>query len=413
MAKKSVLVANPGPMRWMRPMAAALADAGLLRQYITSIADGDALREAARHMPAPLRTRIERELDLRPLPEGVPEDRVHRVARLTEAARVLALRAAIPPRLLERLVLFTSRRFDQGVARQVGPEDSAVISMWGHALDTFEAARKLGVRRFLDYPTAHPRALMDLIAEEVRLQPDYASTFLEGTVSQALLSRVEREFELADRIFVLSSFQRRTFVEAGVPEDKLITTPLGVELETFKPASRQGEDDAFNVLFVGQITQRKGISYLLEGFERAAIPNSRLTLIGAAIGDTSPWMHRPNVDHIPHLPFFRLPDVYTRADVYVLPSIVEGFPQTALQAMASGVPSIVSRNTFGDDVITDGHDGFVVAIRDADAIADRLRYLHMHRDERERMGAAARRRAEDFSWGRYGETIVRAVRSSV
>jgi glycosyltransferase involved in cell wall biosynthesis len=104
--------------------------------------------------------------------------------------------------------------------------------------------------------------------------------------------------------------------------------------------------------------------------------------------------------------------VYADADVYVLPSIVEGFPMTALEAMASGLPVIVSEHTFGSDVITDGVDGYIVPIRDSEAIADRLRYLHDHPSERQRIGAAARRRAEHFSWERYGEQVVDLVRSN-
>jgi glycosyltransferase involved in cell wall biosynthesis len=104
-----------------------------------------------------------------------------------------------------------------------------------------------------------------------------------------------------------------------------------------------------------------------------------------------------------------LPAIYHAADVFVLPSLVEGFPLTALMAMACGLPVIVSEHTFGEDVVRDGIDGYVTRIRDGEAIADRLRYLYENPDRRELMAAAARQRAEQFSWERYGERIIAAV----
>jgi len=78
--------------------------------------------------------------------------------------------------------------------------------------------------------------------------------------------------------------------------------------------------------------------------------------------------------------------------------------------MACAKPVIVSTNTFAGDVIEDGVDGFIVPIRDPDAIADRLRFLRDNPARRERMGAAARRKALQFSWDAYGQRAVEAIR---
>ena len=148
--------------------------------------------------------------------------------------------------------------------------------------------------------------------------------------------------------------------------------PAWVNLDLFRPRQRP-VDDVFRIVFVRQITQRKGISYLVEAFKRASIPKSELVLLGRPIGSVDPWAQIPGVKHVPLMPRSQLPAVYANADVYVLPSLVEGFGLTGLEAMASGLPVVLSEHTFGSDVITDGVDGYVVPIRDPESIAERLR----------------------------------------
>jgi glycosyltransferase involved in cell wall biosynthesis len=245
------------------------------------------------------------------------------------------------------------------------------------------------------------------MAEEARLRPDYAATLGRG-VPEWQARRQDAELRLADRIVVLSTFQRAGFVEEGIDEDRLVVVPLGVDLDVFRPRARQ-DNGSFRVLFVGQITQSKGISYLVDAFAKAKIPASELQFVGGVVGTNGPWRRLQGVTHVPHVPRYELPPYYGRADVYVLPSLFEGFALTAIEAMAAGLPVIVSEHTFGADVITDGVDGFVVPIRDSDAIAERLRFLHASPTARARIGAAARRRAEDYSWERYGRRIVAAL----
>ncbi len=393
----SVVVANPGSIPEMHHMAAGFARSGLLRAYVTPVA-------ATSNGRAPWSRLLRR----RARPQGVGPAQVRREATLSELAFVASERLHLPTAAARCLLDRRNVWFDERLSRQVQPSDFAVVVTYGAALTTLRRARQLGVASFLEYPIAHHRYAEALLDEEARLRPDFAGTLQYHRFSAQRRERLEQEIAAAARIFVLSGFQKRTFIQSGVPEEKLLVTPLGVDLDLFRPQPRP-EDGVFRVIFVGQITQRKGISYLFDAFERAAIPNSELLLVGNIVGTDAPWRNRPRVRHVSHVPRWELPAHYAAADVFVLPSLAEGFPQTALEAMACGKPVIVSENTFGEDVVTDGVDGFVVPIRDADAIADRLRYLHEHPGVRERMGTAARRRAEAFSWERYGERVVELV----
>jgi glycosyltransferase involved in cell wall biosynthesis len=298
--------------------------------------------------------------------------------------------------------------FDQRVAQLLGENDTALITVYTAAVQSLKRSRSLQVPSYLEYPIAHHSVARTILLEEARREPEYAPTLQFHSFPPEYRQQLESEINLADHIFVLSSFHKRTFLEAGIDERKLIVTPLGVDNELFHPAIRQ-QDGVFRVLFVGQITQRKGISYLIKGFRLAAIPHSELILVGRLQGSRQPWAEASDIRRISAVARWELPAIYQTADVFVLPSLVEGFPLTALEAMASGLPVIVSKHTFGDDVIRDGIDGYVTGIRDAEAIADRLRYLYENPDRRELMAEAARRRAEQFSWEGYQERIVAAV----
>jgi glycosyltransferase involved in cell wall biosynthesis len=94
----------------------------------------------------------------------------------------------------------------------------------------------------------------------------------------------------------------------------------------------------------------------------------------------------------------------------LFPSLIEGMPLVVLVAMASGLPVITTPNSPGDPV-RDGVDGFVVPIRDVDAIVEKLEYLRTHPEERLRMGQNARDRAKMFTWEQYRAKVTNFIGS--
>jgi len=155
------------------------------------------------------------------------------------------------------------------------------------------------------------------------------------------------------------------------------------------------------VIFAGQLTQRKGISYLFRAIEKIKGPDLELVLAGREAGSPEAFeFYRHVYRHLGDLSQAELAEAFRSSDVLVLPSLIEGMGLVVLQAMACGVPVIVTANGPGD-LVRDGIDGFVIPIRDADAIADRIEVLRADKDLREEMGKAARERALEFSWARF------------
>ncbi|MBX6765496.1 MAG: glycosyltransferase family 4 protein, partial [Rubrobacteraceae bacterium] len=164
--------------------------------------------------------------------------------------------------------------------------------------------------------------------------------------------------------------------------------------------------DRFNVLFAGQLSQRKGISYLLRAYERIHGSGTFLMLVGQLQDDgraLRPWSHL--FRHIPHVPRPRLAELFRQADVFVFPTLIEGMPLVVVEAMASGLPVITTPNGPGD-IVRDGVDGFLVPPRDVDAIEEKLKLLRRSEELRAEMGRNARQRAQEFTWKNYRNKVL-------
>jgi glycosyltransferase involved in cell wall biosynthesis len=213
------------------------------------------------------------------------------------------------------------------------------------------------------------------------------------------------EYAQADFIVVPSEYVRRTFVERGVPKEKLFKNPYGVDLRRFGP---RGEPDreSFNVLFVGQVSARKGIPDLLEAFARLRHPHKSLTIVGGVDPALRPALARLPLDHVEFLgtvPNGKLPEIYSRAHVFALASIEEGLSLVMAEAMACGCPVVATGNTGAEDLFTDGTEGFIVPIRSPELICDRLQRLADDRALRQEMSAAALARVQHIGgWDAYG-----------
>lgn len=405
-----VVVLNPGASQWMTMLAAGFARAGMLRKLVIPIGSPPAQtsNRAFRVLPKRLRRRLAEEHLRRQVPAVIGATSIQHAATISEylsvaTARVSQLGIARP--IFQRV---RNIQVDRDVARTLRRGDFAVVTCSTSAIRTLRRARTLGITSYLDYPIAHHSFMEAILGDEARRLPEWSGTIAWPRLPEWMRQQLAEEIAESDYILTLSTFQRDTFVEFGVEERKLVLAPLGVDLALFRPGARD-EDGVFRIIFAGQVTQRKGISYLIEAFDRLAIPNSELLVVGSVVGTSKPWRGHPGLRFVPRGPRWALPGLYASADVYVLPSLVDGFGLTALEAMACALPVVLSEHTFGRDLVTDGCEGYVVPIRDVDAIVDRVRYLYDHPVERRTMGEAARRRAEDFSWEQYADRVVEAV----
>jgi glycosyltransferase involved in cell wall biosynthesis len=338
--------------------------------------------------------------------EGLPHGKVQTWPWL-HTPEMLLNRAGLrlPERLSDELGYQIALRFDEWTNRRIGAIGTRVpdafIGISGAGLKTGRTVQQRGGKFVCDRGSSHQRYQANIVADEFRRWGlDPPGNDPRDTV------REEAIYEAADAITVPSSFSRRSFVEQGVPAAKLHTIPYGVRLETFAKVA-DPSTDAFEVLFVGQVSLRKGIPYLLQAFQQLKHPAKRLRVIGAMtpeIQQLLPRLPQQDVEFLGSIPQTQLPKIMSESHVLVLPSIEDGFGLVLSQALACGCPILASTNTGGDDLITDGVEGFIVPIRDVPALADRMERLAGDPGLQHRMSEAALARVQHLGgWRHYGD----------
>jgi glycosyltransferase involved in cell wall biosynthesis len=315
-------------------------------------------------------------------------------------SEMLLLRSRFNARWLrDQLGYANALAFDEWTLRRIPPCD-AFIAISGAGLKTGRLVQQRGGKFICDRGSSHQRYQEQLVADEYRRWGvDLPISDIRDTL------REEQIYEAADAITVPSRFAARSFIESGIPAEKLRVIPYGVRLERF---TRTGEPpaDRFQVLFAGSVSLRKGVPYLLEAFARLRHPAKVLRVAGAINPDLKAVLDRlprENVEFLGVVKQDALARLMSTSHVMVLPSLEEGLALVQGQALACGCSVLCSTNTGGEDLFTDGVEGFIVPIRDISALTERMQQLADDPALQARMSEAALRRVRSLGgWGDYG-----------
>jgi glycosyltransferase involved in cell wall biosynthesis len=395
-------------------LAAEFACRGDLMSYVRRYANQNRwwerlIRQIPGAGPAYART-----LALRLPPEGLGREQLVEAGVLQDFAAALLNRSGLPRRIRSNL----ANRMNQSAFRAVGVRASRlaggariVVAGAGTAYPLFRAVAGAGIPRVLNYPSAHHRFQRRFFRAVAQRQPEFSrlDESFDGPASPAADALLDAECEMADLILAGSTFARQSFIEEGLSADRVVAIPYGVDTHRFAPGPRVRRDGRFRVVYVGRISQRKGIGYLLQAYGRFRRADTDLQLVGNIVGDAGCLApYATSFTHTPHLPNHELVQVYRDADVFVFPSLLEGMGLVALEAMACGCPVVVTNNGPGD-VVRDGIDGLVVKAGDAEGLAGALERIYEDRGMRDSMAVAARQQAERYAWSRYRTQAADAV----
>ena len=306
---------------------------------------------------------------------------------------------------MEQWEYLDARSFAAFAARNL-PECDVYVGLSSTSLRAGKIAKMRGTRYVCDRGSSHIRVQDEILREEhQRWGLPYAG------IDPRVIQAEEAEYAEADCITVPSHFAFRSFLSQGAAPEKLRRLPYGVDLSRFSPAAVPAEGK-FDILFAGGMSLRKGIPYLAEAFLRIHHPAKTLSFVGtpspeiiALLRQRNLWPKEARV--LGHMPQSQLKSLMSRSHVMVLPSVEEGLALVQAQAMACGCPVIGTPHSGAEDLFSDGQEGYIVPIRDASALAERLQYLADHPDQGTRMGLKALARVQSFGgWHRYGENAM-------
>jgi glycosyltransferase involved in cell wall biosynthesis len=394
MSEPRVLISHPTGNQNVRNAVASLAERGMLAEFWTTVA-WNAHSGWNRLLPSGMRTLLER----RAYPD-TPSERV-RCVPSRELIRLSAGSTAFGRFLTSGegpfSIIGVYRHFDGQVARRVRSlRPDAVYCYEGGALETFREAKRLGIKTIYEQTSSYWHWVRDLLKQEAERSP----------------AMVELLPNLADTVFVASEHVRRTLAGA-VPGEKIRVVHYGApEIRPREPMAADPERP-LRVLFVGALVQHKGIVYLLDAIDRLG-SRVDLTLVGKRFHPNSRvdeacgrWRWFETLSHRQVL------DVMMESDVLVLPSLGEGFGLVVTEALACGLPAIVTPSVGASDLFHDGQEGFVVPVCSADAIAERLDTLYRDRELLAAMSRRAQQAAAKGSWASYRANYADTLRAAV
>lgn len=305
--------------------------------------------------------------------------------------------------LSRNFVNATKKKGFLGLSAAMLPRDTDLFVGWsGGSINTIRRAKSLGIKTLLVRGSTH------ILHQRDVLRSEYEKLGLRPSLpSQSAIDTELAEYSEADYIYNQTDFVRKSFVENGVPAEKIVVTPTGVNLKHFFPTPK--EDSKFRIIYCGAISVRKGVHYLLQAYRGLNLPNSELWLIGAQTADTPHILKQYSSPGVVVKGFHaekELHKLYSQGSIFCFPSLEEGLAMVQAQAMACGLPLICTDASGGGEFLKNGGGGLCVPAGSAEALTNAILKLYEDSQLREEMGKSARETiSSGFTWDHYGDRI--------
>jgi len=271
-------------------------------------------------------------------------------------------------------------------------------------------ARKNGMRILTDHSIAHPLYMDDVLAQEYqRLGLPFQRCATDG-----LWAKVLRDCHEADHVLVNSDFVKRTFIEKGFPPEKIDVAYLGVREQYFSLKRNYAINGPVRLLFTGNFDVRKGAATLFESVRilRQGGLDVRLQVVGN-LSSGSAFLRDADSQFFTHTPFVppeQLRPLLAGADIFVLPTLIEGSSRSAMEAAAAGLPIVTTENC--GLPLEANKEVIYVPLTNPAALADAIARLATEERLRSDLGRnASSRIQQNFTWPLYGAELIRIYSS--
>lgn len=338
--------------------------------------------------------------------DELPRDRVRALHGFGLHSRWHLRRAERAGRLLPAMA-----RDDERFARRVAglrlPAHEVFLGFSYAALEALQAEQARGKLTLVDQIDPG-RVEWDLVREEALRWPAYAEPM--GEAPAGYYERARLEWSVADVTLVNSEWSRRALLQQGAPADRIEVIPLAYEAGPVEPVSAGASGGGLTVLWLGSVILRKGIAYLVEAARQLATEPVRFLIAGPlGIRDQAMRAAPANVQWLGPVPRAEAHRLYRSADVFVLPTLSDGFAITQVEALAHGLPVVATPHC--GDVVEEGRTGFLVPAGDATALASALRRFVRDPGLARRLRPACLEAAARFSIAAYADRLAAIIRA--
>lgn len=309
---------------------------------------------------------------------------------------------------------FNKDRIETIVAKQFGMQASKYISNanilqlrtgYGQG-GAIEKARSRGMKIIADHSIACTEEIAEILDGEYER---YGIKFGIGPKFK-FWQLVIKDCKEADIILVNSDYVKKTFVKYGYNPKRIVVNYLGVRNDWFSIKQDYSlSDGCLKLLFIGEFGIRKGAEYLIKASQilnRKDI-NYKIIVIGKQV-EICDLINSSDMSHFEFVGtvlYDNLKTYYSQCDAYLFPSLCEGSTRAGMEAMAAGLPVILTENC--GCPVNDGINGLIVPIKDESAIANAVERLYHSEDLRERLGkAAAKTIAQSYTWDHYKNNLL-------
>ena len=382
-------------------------EAGQLERFYTDICAVQGWPKLLNLIPHALRPKAVNRLLAR-VPRGVPPGRI--TAFNDFGYEYARRRKLIPQQGRFQVHLWAGQEFCRRILSDGWGQAGGVFTFNSAGLELLQRAKKDGLKTMVEQTIAPMRMELEILGAEASRYSGW-ETRMEKSGASDYCDREEAEWKLADLILCGSEFVRDGIAQCGGPVEKCVIVPYGVDLPIQKSEvrSRKSEDRSrpLRVLTVGAVGLRKGSPYVLAAAKQLKGKAEFRMVGGIGVLPEAEAQLRAHLELTGSVPRSEIARQFEWADVFLLPSLCEGSATVTYEAMAHGLPVICTHNT--GSVVREGVDGFIVPIRDADAIVTCLEQLAADADLRGVLSANARQRAGEYTVAAYGRRLMEAL----
>lgn len=276
--------------------------------------------------------------------------------------------------------------------------DAAIVYLWAALpVEVFHFFKDQGAKIVIERINCHRKSSRDIL----RSAYDQLGLPDTCTITDSDIEREQEKLRLSDAVFCPSPMVKKTMLENGVDEEKLLPTSYGWDPARFPERDKHRPGNSRpTFLFVGTLCVRKGVPLLLAAWQEAKIDGDLLLCGGMDEDIQQQFAHLLESENVQYLPYTKdIGSLYNKADVFVFPTLEEGGPMVTYEAMAHSIPVLVTRMGAGA-IARDQHDGFILPDYDIAAWAQALRTMATDHEQRLYLGEQAKSRSLDFTWER-------------